>query len=94
MDMDSLRKEIDEADAQLLDAFQRRMRLALDVGRQKMAAGRPITDPARERQVRERALQRCDKDLRQYVEPLYNTLLSLSRDYQRRALAPAGHGDA
>ena len=51
MEIQEIRKRIDEADEQLVQAFSRRMRAAADIADYKCEHGLPVWDPAREREV-------------------------------------------
>jgi chorismate mutase len=51
MRIDEWRTEIDEIDRELLRLLNRRARAAIHIGALKRAAGLPICDPDRERQV-------------------------------------------
>ncbi len=83
MKLDELRQKIDQADAALLDAFCQRMSLAAEVGREKQAMGKPILDPAREREKLRKIVNQLPPDLKSYGYPLYDTLFALSRSYQQ-----------
>ncbi|MDA0746437.1 MAG: chorismate mutase [bacterium] len=51
MDIEDWRKKIDELNAQILDLLNRRAECALEVGKLKEAAGKPIYAPEREMAV-------------------------------------------
>jgi chorismate mutase/prephenate dehydratase len=51
MGVDEWRTRIDEIDRQLLGLLSQRARLALDIGRVKLGAGRPVFVPEREQEV-------------------------------------------
>lgn len=51
MDIDAIRREIDNLDADILELLSRRAQKAIDIGRVKRDAGGAIFDPARERQI-------------------------------------------
>ncbi len=51
-----LRGQIEENDRALVDVIRRRVELALEAGRIKRAAGIPVFDPDREREVEQRVL--------------------------------------
>lgn len=55
MDIEDWRIEIDEIDKELLRLLNMRARLAVKVGVSKRAAGLPLCDPERERDVIRRA---------------------------------------
>ncbi len=90
MDIKDLRAEIDQIDSELTSAFQRRMRVALEVAQYKKEKGLPVFDPAREREVVSRVAEGCEEDLRMYAKMLYNTLFDVSRSYQQRYLTKEG----
>ena len=54
MDIDTIRKEIDRLDNELLRIFNRRAALALDIGEIKKGLDLPIYDPTREKKIFER----------------------------------------
>lgn len=90
MEIDSLREEINQIDKQLTDAFEGRMRLALEIAKYKKENDLPVLDPAREREVVNRAVERTSPEIGMYTKLLYNTLFDLSRSYQERLLAGEG----
>ena len=49
MEIQEIRKRIDEADEQLVQAFAKRMRAASDIADYKREHGLPVWDPARAR---------------------------------------------
>jgi chorismate mutase/prephenate dehydratase len=50
-DLESLRRQIDELDREIVRLLNQRARLAQQIGRTKRAAGRAIVDKDREREV-------------------------------------------
>lgn len=54
MTIDDIRLAIDELDQQLLDIFNRRASLALQIGEIKKDLGLPVYDPGREKLIFER----------------------------------------
>lgn len=48
------REEIDEIDSRLLQIFNRRASLALEIGRIKKTLGLPVYDPSREKRIFDR----------------------------------------
>lgn len=51
MDIDLIREEIDRLDADLLQIFNRRASLALQIGEIKKTLGIPVYDPEREKKI-------------------------------------------
>ncbi len=84
MDIQELRKQINEIDEQLVKIFDARMKVALEIGKYKKEHGLPVFDPARERAVLDKQTAAVDEEMTTYVKLLYNTLFDLSRSYQQR----------
>ncbi len=83
MDIQELRSQINEIDAQLVRYFDDRMRVALEIAKYKKENGLPVFDPAREREVLNKQTAAVGEDMSMYVKLLYNTLFDLSRSYQQ-----------
>lgn len=81
MNLDEVRKEIDEIDEKLLDLFLRRMELAKAAMQQKKQSGKPILDKGREREILNKVSQKSG-ELSVYSRRLFKELMSLSRSYQ------------
>ena len=90
MGLDELRSEIDRADKDLIDAFERRMRAAAKIAAYKKENGLPVLDARREEAVLARVTANCDAALAPYAEGLYRTLFCLSREYQTALFAKTG----
>jgi len=84
MDIQELRKQINEIDEQLVRCFDARMKVALEIGKYKKEHDLPVFDPARERAVLDKQTSAVDENMATYVKLLYNTLFDLSRSYQQR----------
>jgi chorismate mutase/prephenate dehydratase len=79
-DLETLRVAIERIDAEILDAIRRRMALAEDIARTKLAAASPLRDPRREdlvlRKVREAAAtQGLDPH---EIERIYRLIMEMS----------------
>ncbi len=83
MDIQELRKQINEIDAELVRCFDARMKVALEIGKYKKENGLPVFDPARERAVLDKQTAAVDEGMAMYVTLLYTTLFDLSRSYQQ-----------
>lgn len=79
-DLEKLRVSIERIDAEILDALRRRMDLADDIARTKLAAAAPLRDPRREdlvlRKVRE-AATRHSLDPHE-IERIYRLIMDMS----------------
>ncbi len=84
MDIQELRERINQVDEQLVQAFDARMHVALDIAKYKKEHGLPVFDPAREREVLSKQTAAVDEDMAMYVKLLYNTIFDISRSYQQR----------
>lgn len=84
MDIQELRRQINIIDEQLVQSFDARMKVALEIAKYKKENGLPVFDPARERAVLDKQTAAVSEDMAMYVKLLYNTLFDLSRSYQQR----------
>ena len=86
--LESLRAEITETDRDILRLCARRASLGVQVARAKLAAGDPVRDPAREREVLLTAIETGEALGLDgaAVERLYQTLIELSLSGQRAEL--------
>ena len=86
MDLSDWRERIDGIDRQMIDLLNERMHCAQEIGRIKKAAGKPIRDPARERDViakikaYNQGLQGLVKD--EALEELYWLLIKLTTNFE------------
>lgn len=81
MNLEEVRKEIDEIDEKLLDLFLRRMELAKAAMLQKKHSGKPIIDKSREREILNKVSQKSG-EMSVYSRRLFKELMALSRSYQ------------
>lgn len=87
LDLNELRNEINEIDAQLVPLFLKRMGVSLKVAQYKQANNKPVLDRARERELLKRVGGMSeDADLGLYTRLLYADIMGLSRSYQRKYL--------
>ena len=86
MDLSDWRERIDGIDRQMIELLNERMHCAQEIGRIKKAAGKPIRDPARERDViakikaYNQGLQGLMKD--EALEELYWLLIKLTTNFE------------
>ena len=86
-DIERIRAEIADGDAQMAALFVRRMELVQSVARYKGEYGLPVYDAQQERKVLERGRARvADAQLCSYYIPFLENLMDLSKKYQRRLL--------
>jgi chorismate mutase len=63
LDLETLRREIDAVDQQILQLLHARVRLVMQVGEYKRERGIPVYDPARERALLERLSKAAEPPL-------------------------------
>lgn len=85
MELSDWRDRIDTIDRQMIDLLNERMHCAQEIGRIKKAAGKPIRDPARERDVLAKIKAYNDQGLitDEALEALYRLLIELTTNFER-----------
>ena len=85
MDLSDWRERIDGIDRQLIDLLNERMHCAQEIGRIKKAAGKPIRDPARERDVIAKIKASNNQGIirDEDLEALYRLLIELTTNFER-----------
>lgn len=86
MDLDNLRIQIDEIDRQMVELFDRRMRVAAEIAAYKKENGLPILDRTREEAKLDAVAALANEDLAEDTRTLYRHLMALSRAYQDRLM--------
>ena len=66
MDLEALRRRMDEIDAELLRLFAQRMRVAAQIGQYKQRYRLPITDAAREQDKLRDVASKLPEELQAY----------------------------
>ena len=90
-DLNSLRKEIDGIDRQLVALFEQRMAVTQQVGRYKLANNIPVLDRIREEQVLAGKVALLeDKSLSEDVTDLFEAIMAISRRQQQKLLDERG----
>lgn len=82
MNLDDIRKEIDETDKELFRLFERRMKLASEVAASKVQTGDSIYKPDREQEVIDRFKSGAADDMKSYYEAFIRRVILISREYQ------------
>ena len=87
-ELQSLRREIDQIDRELLELLARRMRLVLRVGDYKRDRELPVYDPERERAILERLAQDAPSPLTaESVKRVFERLIDESRCLEQHHMA-------
>ena len=82
MKLDELRQNIDIIDKKIADLFNERMRLCLDIAREKARIDAPVADNGREKQVIENVTACVDGDKAEYLKDVYEAIFTVSKKYQ------------
>ena len=86
MELEALRKEIDEVDESLVELFKKRMKISAAVAEYKRENGLPVLDASRERALLNKISCLSGEEFEEYSRVLYATILELSRAYQHSML--------
>ena len=83
IDLQESRKKIDEVDQKLVELFENRMQLAMDIADYKRSVGKPIYDPIREEEkLTSLAAITKNEFNKKAVADLFSQIMSLSRRLQ------------
>ena len=88
MDLQELREQIDEIDNCLVELFQQRMDISVEIARYKQQNNLPVHDPVRERQKLHELSGKAKEGHEAYITALYSLIFELSRTEQERILNP------
>ena len=81
--LDYCRNRIDEIDKKLIELFEERMEIVLDVEKYKEANNLPIFNKEREDDVIRKNVARVkNEDLKSYTEDMLHSLMDISKEYQ------------
>ena len=79
----SLRDGIDATDAALAALFAKRMSICREIAAVKAERGLPTRVPQREAEVLDKVAAAVGEELSPYARRLWETMMELSREYQR-----------
>ena len=82
MELDKIRKGIDEIDDQIADLYAKRMSLVKEVSEAKKQSGKAVNDPDREKKVLLRVADRVEEDMQVYLKRVFETMFETSKAYQ------------
>ena len=92
--LSAIRADIDAVDAQLLSLFMQRMALAGEVAQAKRKSNSPLSHPGREQEILRRVGDEAGEKLAPYAQRLFQTLFTLSKEYQAQMMENAKETDA
>ena len=89
--LEELRERLDEIDGQLVDLYEKLMKVCEEVGEYKVKAGRKVFDRQREKEKLADVASRVTGDFnKKGIQELYQQLMSMSRKLQYQQLVEAG----
>ncbi len=86
MNLDDIRKQIDEIDGQLLELFCRRMDLVKGVAAYKLENGMPVLRPEREQAILDSVSSRAGEEYGSYAAALFRCIMEVSREMQHQII--------
>ncbi|MDR0946930.1 MAG: chorismate mutase [Ruminococcus sp.] len=86
MNLDLIRKDIDQVDTQILELFASRMNLSIQVAEYKKANNLPIFQPHREKSIIERVRENSPQGLENATEVLFTTMIDSGKCLQNLSL--------
>lgn len=87
-ELENLRKQIDEIDAELLPLFLKRMDCSAAIAKYKKANNLPVLDRVREKEILDNKTALADKDKSTAVRDFFSAIMSISSASQKKILAP------
>lgn len=84
MNLDDYRNQIDEIDKEMVRILEKRMRVAEEIAKYKKDNDIPVLDAYREREKIDQITEMASDDMASYTKILYNTVMELSKDHQRK----------
>ena len=85
--LEKQRAEIDAIDREIVALFERRMQVVVEVARIKKENGIAILDANREKEVIKKVQSYLqDADLKEELAEAYETLMKVSKDYQKKRM--------
>ncbi len=90
-DLNKIREEIDKVDKELVELFEERMKLCIDVAEYKIANGKQVLDVTREKEKIEKIGNLAKEDFNKNAsKELFKQIMSMSRKLQYNVLAEHG----
>jgi len=82
MDLDEMRKEIDDIDSQLAKLINKRMKLSKDIGEFKKEKGLAVFDAKREEELKNKNIQYVDECFKKDYLEILELILKTSKNLQ------------
>ena len=84
MELEELRKEINEIDDELISLFERRMAVSAKIGMEKKKKGLLVYDKKREAEVLKRLTSKVPDGAKEDIEALYLKIFEISKGKQEK----------
>lgn len=84
MSLEDYRNRIDAIDEEIVKKLEERMRIAENIAKYKQENGLQVMDVYREREKIDKITEIAADDMASYTRVLYNTIMELSKDHQRK----------
>ena len=84
--LDDYRRELDQIDREIVEKLEERMRTAEKIAVYKKENALPVLDALREREKIDQITEMAAEDMASYTRILYNTIMEMSKDHQRKVL--------
>ena len=84
IELELMRKKIDEIDDKLLALFKERLKVSKKIGLLKKKYKMEIFDPQREEEIIDSSTQNISEDERIYVEKFLRNLMDISKEVQSK----------
>lgn len=91
LDLQEIRKDIDEVDRELVKLFERRMELTTSVAKYKIETGKKVLDPQREQEKLEKIAGLVSNEMNKHgINEIFTQIMATSRKYQYMLLESMG----
>ena len=84
--LDDYRRELDQIDREIVEKLEERMRTSEKIAVYKKENALPVLDALREREKIDQITEMAAEDMASYTRILYNTIMEMSKDHQRKVL--------
>ncbi|HKL74057.1 MAG TPA: prephenate dehydratase domain-containing protein [Clostridia bacterium] len=84
MNIEELRKEIDNLDDEIACLYDKRMEIVKEIGMEKALDNKNVLDTSREKEVINRVTKQVKPEIKVFTKMLYTTIFDTSKAYQSR----------
>ena len=84
IELELMRKKIDEIDDKLLALFKERLKVSKKIGLLKKKYKMEIFDPQREEEIIDNCTQNVSEDEKEYIEKFLRNLIDISKEVQTK----------